>query len=284
MKKYLYLFLTVLLFGCSENKDTNIIDKEFQLNEQYFVGRRTSDKLANVYTKEIKSGLFGKDTIRHYLLNNWTNIEYWDGKGGVLVFKEFNKASNDGLEIPLSDIKNLTDSYLIERQEKAIEEKIKYDKENFDVLTCSDQQIWDFIQGDWHGWDHPIGGMDVYYKLNISGKKIIASQYVYTEGYSDRYSNWDNAPFSQFLDCNFSGSIERKTSSSILDINSRLDVKQEEGRAYILLDNSCNEEFKLFLGNPARTYKDEKKDLKVELKAETVGWNAVFARGKNFSD
>lgn len=149
MKKYLYLFLTVLLFGCSENKDTNIIDKEFQLNEQYFVGRRTSDKLANVYTKEIKSGLFGKDTIRHYLLNNWTNIEYWDGKGGVLVFKEFYKASNDGLEISITELSNLSYNYLIEKQEEEIKKALQ--EENLKVdISKRKQDIKNSISGIWH--------------------------------------------------------------------------------------------------------------------------------------
>ncbi len=285
---FLLLLLQICILvvqGCKKNSDTNIIEKEFSVDNIHFVGSRTLDKLCNVYTKEIVNGMFSNDTVRHYQLSTWTTIEYWDGDGGYFLFKNYNLADNNGLRVASNQISTVNDNYLKSTDDKKKENiKEKFNRDHFDVLTANEQVIWDYVQGDWHGWDHPLHGYDVYYKLHISGRHLEVKSYAYIDGQSDRYSNWDNAPFTSLLNCNFSGAIERQTTPTILEISSTSEVKQEEGRAYLLLSSECQGELKLYLGNPAQTYKDAKKDLDVSLKAQTVGWNASFTRGANFSN
>ena len=165
--RYIIIFILISLFGCnSSNNDSNKIIKEIQIYNQYFIGKRSVDQLVNIYTKELKSGFWSDDTIRHYLLGNWTNIEYWDGEGGFLLFKNFQKTSSDGLKIPISIISNITDSYLVLMEENIIKDKKKeeqekeenvtytstYNIENENDLSTSDYATYNLVtKGD--GWE-----------------------------------------------------------------------------------------------------------------------------------
>jgi hypothetical protein len=152
--KFFLLFL-IMLQSCSKQNDLNIIGSELILDNQYFVGRRTSDDLANIYTKEIIEGFFINDTIRKYSLNTWTNIEFWDGDNGYLLFKDYTKADENGLKIKLENISYLSDEYLTttdisERREidrlKELEKRKKIERHK-DILES--------INGQWSYRDYP---------------------------------------------------------------------------------------------------------------------------------
>ena len=133
--KYSIIIVSVfLLFSCSSNKksDPNVIVKELQLNSKYYIGTRASDNKSNIYTVDEKSNPSASDTIRHYLLNTWTDIQFWDVDGGYLLFKEYIKISSDGYKMSLSELDYLNDDYIngkekeyLTRIEKEANEKNK---------------------------------------------------------------------------------------------------------------------------------------------------------------
>lgn len=124
MKYTQILFLMMFCLSCSSNRqpDPNVIEKELQISDNYFIGKRSLDDKANIYTMKIESHIFYTDTIRLYALNNWQNIEYWDGDGGYLLFKDLN-GDDDGLKIKISEMNNLNDNYLIIQEKQIVARK-----------------------------------------------------------------------------------------------------------------------------------------------------------------
>ena len=116
MHKYL-LFSAIIVFfyGCQPNLDKSIIIEEIRLNDRLFLGKRAQDSLSNIYEKDIKYWIVFNDTIRHFQLDDWTNIEYSENDGGTLIFKDYTAASADGLRVKPWELDGFNSKYLTEK-------------------------------------------------------------------------------------------------------------------------------------------------------------------------
>lgn len=217
MKKQVSILIIIITISisCSQNNDPNKIVQQVKFAKDYpyrdvdyYIGRR-SDGLANFYTITVSESLFHNDTVRNYLLSNWQNIEYWDGSGGYFLFKDITDLGNDGFKLKLSELKNLSDEYLNNEIQKAKIEQQKYKAEHFSAYDMSDDEIWNYIQGEWRKVQ-TYSSAEYYLRLTINGSSFKIEQFI--QGYVNPTYNLDNvdsAPFELLYSGKFTGEIKR---------------------------------------------------------------------------
>jgi hypothetical protein len=138
--------IIIMIIGCQSDKVK--ITRSYEFRKGQFLGARAQDGLANIYTQKVKNRVFYKDTIRTFLLQDWYDIEFYEGYTDYLLFK----FPEGDVKITSYDFENIDDSFIAIKREAKNKELERAKKFKFDLATASESKLRSFLNGSWEGF------------------------------------------------------------------------------------------------------------------------------------